>query len=613
MNNNLKIYQFENGHIVVAMRKMNESVCRIRHAVLSFLLLCMVCSSCTTLAQISTRIEESAGVAYYMHTVEAKQTLYSLSKLYKCDINEITAANPGTDSGLREGQVVRIPVNKCQVKGSTLVVNNGENFMLHEVKKKESLFSIAQRYNIDVNVLMAANPGTEAGIKKGQQLRIPVRKETPVAAPSGSTAPHTVQQGETLYSIAKQYSLRVEDIQNTNGGLKDGLKAGAVIQIPTNIGPPVPGDNNTSLADKRFGKEVYIEGPVFEEQYDIALMLPFYISYTDSMEARDKKLRDVAIQLYRGAMMAADSLVKIGLNAKVHVYDVVDEKGYVNVLIEKPEMKNMDLIIGPAAKDRITELNKWASENSVHVVCPVQLPNNVLLTSPNMSKTVPSSITLWTSMAKHIHAAHPNANIIIVDSKLIDDRKLVNSFKEEWKRLTGDTMMHTVIVNDASSFTIKEKYAIGKTNIVVVPTNEKKVIATLFKNLGEGDIIVYGTEAWDDMESISVANRNKYHVHFPQTAHIDYTNAHTQRWIEAYRKRFKTEPGNYAVSGFDMMMYYGTGLKQFGRAFPNHFDEIKTTTYGTGFDYFKTSDEGGFENQYIIVVGTDNFELVREK
>ncbi len=578
--------------------------------ILTFLFIASLFVSCASNAQISTRVEESAGVAYYMHTVEPKQTLYSISKLYKCDINEISAANPGVDAGLKEGQVVRIPVAKSQVKGNTLVSNSGSSFLVHSVKKKETLFSIANLYNIDVNTLIAANPGSDAGIKKGQDLRIPIKKEVVEILQTSATAPHMVKPGETLYSIAKQYSVGVADIQNANGGLKDGLKAGAIILIPTNIGPEVLGG---TLPDKRFGKEVSIEGAVFEEKYDIALMLPFYTNYSDTMETRDKKLREVAIQIYRGAMLAVDSLQKKGLNAEVHVYDVVDEKGYVNKLLEKPEMKEMDLIIGPTSKDRITELNKWASENSVHVVCPVQQPNNVLLTSPNMSKSVPSSITLWTSMARYIFDKHKDDNIIIVDSKNIDDRKLVNSFKEEWKRLTGDTLMNVVIVNDASSFTIKEKYKAGENNIVIAPTNDKKVIGTLFKVLGEGNITVYGTETWDDMESISVANRNKYHIHFPQTTFIEYGSARVQKWIEAYRRKFKSEPGNYSVSGYDIMMYYGMGLKNYGRAFPNHFAEMKANTIGSGFDYFKTSDEGGFENQFVMIIGTDNFELVREQ
>ncbi len=586
----------------------------LKHSFYSIVLLLAVFSfvSCKSTAQITSRIEESNGVSYYMHTVAPKQTLYSLSKVYECDINEISAANPGVDAGLKEGQVVRIPVAKCKVKNNAVVSEGGKTYMLHKVQKKETLFSIAHYYGMDVNEIIAANPGSDAGIKKGQELRIPTKKQTPKAEDVKPliTTQHTVILGETLYSVSKQYGVSVEEIQKANNGLVEGLKAGEVINIPAKDGfistPVAP-----LAKDKRFGKTVLVEGPVFEEKYDIALMLPFYLSYTDTMEAREKKLREVAIQLYRGAMLAADSLQKNGLNAEVHVYDVIDEKGYISKLLEKPEMKDMDLIIGPTSRDRITELNKWAAVNGVHVVCPVQQPNNVLLTSPNMSKTVASSVTLWASMAEYIYKNHKDDNIIIVDSKNIDDRKLVNSFKEEWKRLSGDTLKNVIVVNDASSFNVRDKYSSTKENIVIVPTNDKKVIGTLFKVLGDGNITVYGNESWDDLESISTSNRNKYRVHFPQTTYINYGDAQVQKWIEAYRRKFRTEPGNYSVSGYDMMMYYGTGLKEFGRAFPNHLSEIHVNTFGSDFNFFKTSDEGGFENRFVMIIGTDNYELVR--
>lgn len=557
-------------------------------------------------AQVSSRVEEVNGVAYYIHDVTKGQTLYSLSKLYQCEINDITAANPGSDNGIKEGTQIRIPAAKSRIKGATVSNDPGRKFLIHEVQKKETLYSISGKYNIDINDLIAANPGSDQGVKKGQSLRIPIKTITPVEIPKDKF-PHTVKQGETLYGISKQYSVSVDDIKNANAGLKDGLLAGEVILIPTNIGPVVKEDEGPAPL-----QPVKIKGDITEAKYDIAWLLPFYTNYNDTMESRENKMRDVALQMYRGAMMAADSLEKEGLNATLHIYDAIDSKSMTIDVLSKTEMKNVDIVVGPLFRETFGDVCSWGAKEGVHVVSPVQQPNKVLLNSPNMSKTVPAAATQWMSVAKHVHSKYPKENIIIIDSKNLDDRKAVDSFRAEWKKLSGDSIRHVIVVADASSFSVKDKYTTGKKNIVIAPTSDKKVIGTLFRVLGEGDIVLYGNESWDDLDAVSVANRNKYHVHFPQSTFIDYNDPDVQKWIEAYRKKYKTEPGKYSFVGYDVMKFYGKGLQQFGRDFPNHLNEIHTKLYANGFDFFKTSNESGFENQYVMIIGTEDYSLIRE-
>ncbi len=628
---------------------------------------------------VSSTIEKVNGIEYYMHTVEKGQTLYSISKLYQCDINEITAANPGADQGLREGSSIKIPVLKSKLSktpetkteyilhevkrketlysiakqynidinelvaanpGSDNGVKNGQqlripqkqksntqttpttafdttkptdtnNYLLHEVERKETLYSIAKHYNVDINQLIAANPGSENGISKGQSLRIP-QKQQPTQVTVDQSRTHTVAVGETLYSIANKYGVTIESIQQANGGLSQGLRAGQELHIPG--GNPMPAvDKGGTFPDHLSSNQpVSIHGDFIKDIYNIGLLLPFYTNYTDTMESRDNLLQEVALQLYRGALMASDTLAAQGLRANVYALNVIDDSQTLKSAITQPSMQNMDVIIGPTFRDAMDDLAQW-NQNKAHIVCPVQLPNKVLLNSPNMTKSVASTTTQWIAIARYIYKKSPNANIVIIDSKNIDDRRSIDAFKEEWKKLSGTELTNIVLVNDASNYTVQDKLQIGKENIVVAPTADKKVVSTLFRVLGDGNIIVYGNENWDNLSVISAANRNKYKVHYPQTTFVDYQSPMVQRWIETYRKRYKSEPNPYAFIGFDLMMYYGSGLQQFGRDFPNHFGEIKVKNlYANGYDYIKTSNESGFENQYVIIVGTEDYTLIRE-
>jgi LysM repeat protein len=559
-----------------------------------------------------------------MHTVTKGQTLYSLSKLYGCDINEITSVNPGADVGIQDGQIIKIPVAKAKATKNEVLQEGGKTFLLHEVQKKETLFSIAKLYSIDVNELSAANAGSDLGIKKGQQLKIPVKKLTapvvvappvevnPVPGKTAEQTIHTVAPGETLYSISKQFGVTVESIENANDGLKEGLKAGQEIFIPAKIvASSVPGVSTNFL---EINARIPTTEPFMKDSYKIGMMLPFYTNYADTMESRDKKFRDVAVQFYRGVMMAADSLEQKGVNAELFVYNVLDGKSMVNEVLSKSEMKDIDLLIGPMFKEPLADASVWSVKNGVHIVCPVQQPNKVLMNAINMTKAIPGAATQWISVTQFVWDKHKNDNVILVNSNNIDDIRQVEVFKSEWLRLNGDSLKRIVKISDLASIKIRDQFVAGKTNIVVVPSSDKKVVTAVFKALGDGDIVVYGTEVWDDLDAISIAQRNKYKVHYPQTCFIDYNAPKVVQWIDHYRKKYRTEPGKYAVVGYDMMMYYGMALHQFGRDFPNHLNEVKVSyLVGSGFDYFRAAPEGGFENKFVVMVGTDNYELIRER
>ena len=57
------------------------------------------------------------GAKYYVHTVKAGETLYSLSKIYGVDLESITKHNPSAIDGLKLDQTLKIPVLQEQIRG----------------------------------------------------------------------------------------------------------------------------------------------------------------------------------------------------------------------------------------------------------------------------------------------------------------------------------------------------------------------------------------------------------------------------------------------------------------------------------------------------------------
>jgi cell wall-associated NlpC family hydrolase len=121
---------------------------------------------------------------------------------------------------------------------NSLSVFSQENFKRHTVSKGETISEIAQQYNVKPAAIYELNPDARKGIKFKTVLLIPTKakKSTPSTSKIASDFPeitHEVLTKETLYGIAKQHNIAIEDLYKINPNLeKEGLKKGQIIKIP---------------------------------------------------------------------------------------------------------------------------------------------------------------------------------------------------------------------------------------------------------------------------------------------------------------------------------------------------------------------------------------------
>ena len=116
---------------------------------------------------------------------------------------------------------------------------NGKKFFLHTVEKGQTLYSIAIAYNKPLSAIAKENNIENNVISVGQILRIPVEVDASELSNPDNTSPkenitHEVKKGETMFGISKKYNVPVADLEKMNPFLKDGLKIGQTIIIAQN-------------------------------------------------------------------------------------------------------------------------------------------------------------------------------------------------------------------------------------------------------------------------------------------------------------------------------------------------------------------------------------------
>ncbi len=143
---------------------------------------------------------------------------------------EENTQSPGKEPGEIKREVVESVNNVANAqetdKQPDTAGNDNANYIIHTVKPKETLFSIAKQYGVSMDAIKSANGMDSDVLHIGQQLKIPTQ-QTQVAAQTETETEaaekpqyHIVQPGETLYRIHVNYKVSVEQLRQWNH-LKD--------------------------------------------------------------------------------------------------------------------------------------------------------------------------------------------------------------------------------------------------------------------------------------------------------------------------------------------------------------------------------------------------------
>ena len=139
---------------------------------------------------------------------------------------------------------VHIPVDKAApmlayLKNPDLRPNEG--FITHQVKKGESLKTLARHYRVPQEVLCQINGDVAQALKPGQSLKIPA-SSTGEAMPerlkrtrnvASNSANYVVRPSDNVWSISKKYHISVKTLLSANGlSSSKGIKPGMRLSIP---------------------------------------------------------------------------------------------------------------------------------------------------------------------------------------------------------------------------------------------------------------------------------------------------------------------------------------------------------------------------------------------
>ena len=511
------------------------------------------------------KIQPSTTRQVIEHQVVAKQTLYSISKMYGVEKEEIIRLNPEIENGIiKIGQILRIPVSdktKAQVQDNVAKqINSDKTTVQHEVKaqqpvlpkkkyvtyevksRKETLYGISKQFGVSINEIIEANPYAQDGIKKGDILQIPVVEEN-IPKTSGSDILHIVKPKETIYGISKQYNITKEDLLRANPKLENGLMIGDTILI-TSSSPQqttTPTDNNAIVQ---------------KATYRIAYMLPF-----SAEEDKNSTNIDRFIEFYRGSLLAMEKIKEQGISLEVYTFDTQLGTAKINDILKNGIPKTVDMIIGPAYPEQVAIVADYAKKNNVIQIVPFtsQISNSDRFALQYQFN--PSSADLDKAIINNILDKHRTDNVFIVNFASQNSKSYHLPERLE-KALKSNSIKYTKL--KANSLTADNISALNRNanNLIVLSscsTQEFKdfvgAVSADNKNytfVVENDIFNYAKAD----KSLKNKNFVTYSL-FNATPEDKYLNAYSRY----FTVRTQQSTPNYDLLGYDITLYFCKALQ----------------------------------------------------
>lgn len=144
----------------------------------------------------------------FRYTVVAGDSMFSIAQRFGIPLAELIAANPQIPdpSRLVPGQIVCVPEFRCPA-----------NTFSYTVQPGDTMFSIAQQFGVSLQALIAANPQVQNPnqLYPGQNVCVPRTTPPPTQCPPG-TFPYTVQQGDSMFTIAQRFGVSLDALIAAN-------------------------------------------------------------------------------------------------------------------------------------------------------------------------------------------------------------------------------------------------------------------------------------------------------------------------------------------------------------------------------------------------------------
>jgi hypothetical protein len=351
-----------------------------------------------------------------------------------------------------------------------------------------------------------------------------------------------------------------------------------------------------------------------KDTYHIAIFFPFLINESDHQSNHT----DFVLDLYRGIQAAVDRLYQQGIHLVLHPYDTKRNIATTTALLEKEEMKAMDLIIGPLYAPIIPLVAEFAKKNQIILFSPLSTQPSTVADNPFvylLKPSLPTQVKAATNFTKHSLNIE-QACIGVVYGPSHEDSLRANLYQQWIEEDTGKKidLMLALDSTDAKQFLNRFRSSLSQptpgqqnnrkildslTHIYIASQDElviTNVLSTIQIRKLQPTILL--DEVCIKKDLVTVDQLQALSLFLVAPDYIDYSQTSVHNFRTDFYNQFGLYPSYYAAIGYDMMLFIGKMLFDYGIYFPPHWPEVvQPGEIFNGFFYGSHHD-----NQHIPII-----------
>jgi hypothetical protein len=329
-----------------------------------------------------------------------------------------------------------------------------------------------------------------------------------------------------------------------------------------------------------------------KDSYNVGVFFPFFV---DEVDYEEESSNSFVIALYQGIKVAVAELANRGININLFAYDTKKDPVTTAALLEQEEIKSMDLIIGPLYAATIPLVADFAQTYQINLFNPLSENTDVVGDNPFVFLFKSSLATQARRAAEFtLQDSNKELNVGIVYGTSKADIAQAHTYKQYIEHSTEKevALMLSVAPEEAQGFlnTLKEasevvgevqkeatKELVNLEDLthIYVASKDELIVANMLSAIAtlKHPPHIIGHAAWLHHSSFTFDQLQQHRLSLVAPDYIDYEKAGIHHFRSDFYDHFAQYPTTYACTGYEMMLFLGDMLAQYGVYFQKHWTQ----------------------------------------